>query len=366
MPEKNLTASSLVINTDARENNINATRLMASIMVLAGHMAVLTAAPIPTLLGVPVHILGIKIFFLLGGYLITKSWLNDPHPIRYAVKRIFRLLPALILFTLLAIFVVGPIFTTLSVKEYFSNPITWKYLKNILLKISFSLPGVFAENTVSSAVNGSLWSLPIEALMYILVPVMLVICQMKNKTKKSQQNVIVFVVAVCLLRLAQLTFFSSWSFIVYETDLGLALVNAPFYFIGCIFTQQWVRKYLNTQVAMLLLLLCSCLQMDILKSEILMFFILPYFVFSFVLAPQPIFKNTFKNFEVAYGVFLYGFTVQQCVIVLFLRIGMQLSYSMLLLISFVITVTVAWISNRLVEIPAQKLCKRILEKRLSM
>jgi peptidoglycan/LPS O-acetylase OafA/YrhL len=60
----------------------------------------------------------------------------------------------------------------LSVGEYLLHPHTWHYLRNCLLYIGYSLPGVFEENPYPRAVNGSLWTLPVEGVMYLLVLVL--------------------------------------------------------------------------------------------------------------------------------------------------------------------------------------------------
>ena len=71
---------------ESRQNNFNIIRFVAAIMVMAGHMGSLTGTPPLGFLGLSINAEGIAIFFLIGGYLITKSWLADPHPLRYAVK----------------------------------------------------------------------------------------------------------------------------------------------------------------------------------------------------------------------------------------------------------------------------------------
>jgi peptidoglycan/LPS O-acetylase OafA/YrhL len=46
-------------------------------------------------------------------------------------------------------------------------------LKNIALYINYYLPGLFESNVYPGAVNGSLWSLPAEFVMYLLVPILI-------------------------------------------------------------------------------------------------------------------------------------------------------------------------------------------------
>lgn len=159
--------------SNARDNNFAAVRLVAAFMVLGGHMGYIAGMSRPILLQQEIQTLGVKILFLIAGYLVTKSWLSDPAVIRYAIKRIFRIMPALVAYTLFATFIVGPCLTELSVKEYFQNPNTYNYLKNIRFHVEYFLPGVFTHNPYPNAVNGSLWTLPVEVALYCVVPALL-------------------------------------------------------------------------------------------------------------------------------------------------------------------------------------------------
>ena len=82
---------------------------------MAGHMAYIGGYTLPTLWGEGIQALGVKIFFLIGGFLIAKSWESDSNPVRYMTKRVFRIFPALIAFTLVAAYVIGPILSTLTI-----------------------------------------------------------------------------------------------------------------------------------------------------------------------------------------------------------------------------------------------------------
>lgn len=116
---------------------------------MAGHMAYIGGYTLPTLWGEGIQALGVKIFFLIGGFLIAKSWESDSNPVRYMTKRVFRIFPALIAFTLVAAYVIGPILSTLTINEYFQSPLVRNYLRNILLFPAYSLPGVFEIKSIS-------------------------------------------------------------------------------------------------------------------------------------------------------------------------------------------------------------------------
>ena len=91
--------------------------------------------------------------------------LNTMDDIKKRIKRIF---PPLILCVLAVAVIIGPMITTKGMQSYFRG--TWNYIsRNILLYPTYSLPGIFKGNPVSQAVNGSLWSLPIEFFCYIVI-----------------------------------------------------------------------------------------------------------------------------------------------------------------------------------------------------
>ena len=113
--------------------------------------------------------LGVAIFFAMSGYLVTASQRNSANVLQFLSKRALRILPALAVVVLLTVFVLGPLLTTLSPSAYFRHPSTREYLWNSVLWVHFTLPGVFADVPYPDSVNGSLWTLPIEASMYLAV-----------------------------------------------------------------------------------------------------------------------------------------------------------------------------------------------------
>jgi peptidoglycan/LPS O-acetylase OafA/YrhL len=85
--------------------------------------------------------------------------------------RLFRIWPALIVCVLITVFLLGPAVSALSFRAYFANRETWSYLvRDILLNnIRYTLPGVFQGNHFPGAVNGSLWTLPLEVKCYAMI-----------------------------------------------------------------------------------------------------------------------------------------------------------------------------------------------------
>jgi peptidoglycan/LPS O-acetylase OafA/YrhL len=112
----------------------------------------------------------VKAFFVVSGFLIFMSFERSSSLGSYARKRICRIYPAYFTVVMLcAIFLVAV--SSKSIEDYFS--LAWiKYLVANLSFLNFlqpTLPGVFESNKIA-AVNGALWTLKIEAMFYLAVP----------------------------------------------------------------------------------------------------------------------------------------------------------------------------------------------------
>ena len=340
---------------DARCNNFNIIRIIAAFLVILGHMYYIMgqAANLPTFAGQGIQIIGVKILFVLCGYFITKSWLSDTHPGRYAIKRLFRIYPALIVVVLLSVFVLGPTMTSLSAGEYFSNANTWAYLKNLILNPTYNLPGVFAENAYPYAVNGSLWTIPVELAIYVLVPLLTLIPR-----KKKTPIVGAVLLVLCLaLNICKVYLFPTKQIVVWGNDLLQATDLLPAFFLGHIFSFV-DKKYFNWQIGTIVFLIASFLSIPLPYSDLVFPAALAYFILSFGNAERPVFRNWFKKSDFSYGLYLYGFPIQQIMYVLLKKANLH--PLLMTFICFAIVLGFAILSWCFVEKPANKLCKKIL------
>jgi peptidoglycan/LPS O-acetylase OafA/YrhL len=156
--------------TTVQKNSFDLLRLCAAALVLYSHQHALLGLAEPELLGWSTFGgVGVSVFFFLSGFLVWSSWARDPDVKRFFVRRSLRIFPALWLVVLLTVLVLGPGFSKLAMADYFASIETWRYLSTALLVVWRGLPGVFADNPYSLAVNGSLWTLPVEFLCYVSV-----------------------------------------------------------------------------------------------------------------------------------------------------------------------------------------------------
>ncbi len=167
-----MTLRTLADGSARHDNNFNLMRLIAAWLVIYGHSFPITATDSPDLIARIVQIrfsgaVAVDMFFLISGFLIAASL--ERHRLRdYLAARALRIFPALIVCVSLCVFVLGPLLT--NSPDYWESSQTWKYLaRNITLdKAQYFLPGVF-ENQPHKAVNGSIWSLPVEFRLYLLL-----------------------------------------------------------------------------------------------------------------------------------------------------------------------------------------------------
>jgi peptidoglycan/LPS O-acetylase OafA/YrhL len=170
-----------------RANNFDALRFFAAASVIFSHaflvvegteggewFARLTGGQ--TILGLA----GVFVFFTISGYLVTGSYLSDPSPRRFALKRVLRIFPGLWVNLLLVGLVLGPVVSTLPLAAYLSDGgLAGFFGHNLLLDATDTpLPGVsFSGNQVGRIVNGALWTLRYEVMMYLMV-LLLGVCRL--------------------------------------------------------------------------------------------------------------------------------------------------------------------------------------------
>ncbi|MEO8145274.1 MAG: acyltransferase, partial [Betaproteobacteria bacterium] len=115
----------------------------------------------------------VKGFFVISGYLVMMSYENSASLRDYGAKRVRRIYPAYAA-VVLACALAGAFLTALPAAGYFSSMDFAKYVAANLAFLNFlapTLPGVFAGQPYEE-VNGALWTLKIEVMYYLFVPVL--------------------------------------------------------------------------------------------------------------------------------------------------------------------------------------------------
>lgn len=328
-------------------NNLDAVRLAAAWMVLYGHSFVFLGLREPLFLSwLPMGPLGVFIFFTISGYLVSESWSRDPNLVRFFQRRLLRIVPGLAVCVLLSVLVLGPLLTTLPLADYFSNPHTRGYLRTIALYITYHLPGVFADNHYPNAVNGSLWSLPVEFLMYIVVAVVGVI----HGNRWVTAALAVGSAATCVLW-AQV---SQDLIVVYGFDLRQAFICGTYFWVGACFQKFGLVRHLSLTAGMLGLIAMICLEPWTQLLAWSSWVLLPVVVLSFGFAHSPMLARLLKPGDYSYGVYIYAFPIQQTIA----HFWPKIAIGPYLLASTAATLVLAALSWHLVESRALRLKPR--------
>ncbi|RYY91585.1 MAG: acyltransferase, partial [Alphaproteobacteria bacterium] len=153
-------------------NNFNLLRLCFALMVVAYHLVAIPGWGEAILRQMALLAeVGVQGFFVLSGYLVYASLERSSSMAAYAEKRFRRLYPAyafVILVCAGAALIASPAAREdlLGVARYTG----WNLIFANFMEPN--LPGVFASNPMTE-VNGALWTLKIEVMFYLVLPILL-------------------------------------------------------------------------------------------------------------------------------------------------------------------------------------------------
>ena len=157
--------------TDSRRNSFDAVRLVAALMVLITHFYGMSGrqAPLEGLWGTDEDLGGfaVLVFFGLSGYLITDSILRGANLRFYGTSRLLRIYPALLVCLIVGI-LAGALMTEMSLAQYLSAQVAQFFFGNVFpffWQEERSLPGVFLSFPWQTF-NGPLWTIKYELACY--------------------------------------------------------------------------------------------------------------------------------------------------------------------------------------------------------
>lgn len=282
-------------------------------------------------------------FFALSGFLVTGSAMRTGAVRPFITLRLLRIVPALFVEVTLSALVLGPIFTTYLLFDYFTDIRFFEYFGNIVGRIRFELPGVFETNPVYDTVNQNLWTLKPEFYCYILMALMIGLGVLKSRALFTAFVAIMTVVATIAAFIH--------GFGVSEGNYHWTVV--VFYFlVGCVYF-HW-RDHIKIHWSFFLAALGIAIFIMSLQRE-LAFFVPPFLTYCVVyigMLPLTL-PASLKKLDVSYGIYLYGFPIQQALV-------SQFSFVhgdgfVLFAVSAPITILFAWFSWIWIEKPFLKL-----------
>src|SRR5437868_14731690 len=113
----------------SRANNFDALRLIAALSVVFSHSFLIADGseanePFVWLTGNQciLGLVGVLVFFVISGYLVTESWCRSPLPGRFLLRRTARIYPGLVGSIAICAFVIGPLVPALPLAADFHAP----------------------------------------------------------------------------------------------------------------------------------------------------------------------------------------------------------------------------------------------------
>jgi peptidoglycan/LPS O-acetylase OafA/YrhL len=338
---------SLQTKVDNKTNIFSFIRVFASFLVLyshAYHIYGSGADPLTNLSGYYTGSFAVLVFFSISGFFIVNSAMNRT-TFQFVAARVGRIFPALIVANLITILVILPISTNYSLSGLLDISETFTYLQtnSLLNSVQFIIPGVF-DSHPDKAINGSLWTLPLELRAYILTFFIVAFGFTKNRLRFN-----CFVIVTILFYLNFNDFFIS-AFPV----PGSHKLFAVFLFGSALYLN---RDYVFVSPLLSLISFILLLFFREHFSDIVLLFLIVYFVISTAYTLSVFFKDNISN-DYSYGLYLYAYPCSQLAYALCLDYGFFEYFIVLTLITFIFS----YLSWHLVEKRLMQYIKAKMQK----
>lgn len=243
----------------------------------------------------------LALFFALSGFLVTASLLRCKSLISFLGLRVLRIGPALAVETTLSAVVIGSVFTELPLAQYVADPKFHAYFLNIVGDIHYELPGVFLNNPLPRLVNCQLWTVPYELWCYVILALLAVTTIAFNR-----------VAYLAFMVIAQIGLIG---YDIYRWDvvpIQLRPHLLVFSFLAGVGFYLWRDKVpYDRTICLFALVLCAA-GMATGRGDALAPVPAAYVACYFGLM-NPRRSWIVASGDYSYGLYLYGFVIQQCV-----------------------------------------------------
>lgn len=287
----------------------------------------------------------LPMFFGLSGFLVTGSAIRVKSGFKFFLQRAFRLIPALTVEVFLSAIILGGLLTTLPAQEYFTNHQFWAYFGNIIGDVHFELPGVFKDNPFPGSVNGNMWTLRPEYYCYAILLGSMFVGFFKSERLyiSSITVIILYYIFIDITKNAGKPEYS------YSSD-GLVfcfLVGSLYFRISKILPYSKILFAISIAGWILLL--------NIDGGSYLALLCIVYATI-FIGCTKITLPRIFRTGDYSYGVYLYGFPIQQTLVYAF---TFTHKWYILFATSAPLTLIVAMISWHAIEKPALKIRSKL-------
>ncbi|MDN5914286.1 MAG: acyltransferase [Pseudonocardia sp.] len=160
---------------DPRRNSFDLLRLLFALLVAADHGVSIRTGHHARWGQSTLGDFGLDGFFILSGFLVTRSWVTLESFSRFVWHRFLRIMPGFWVCLLVTALVVAPLAAVaqgMSLTAPFTgDPSALRYLfgNSALLIVQYDIAGILADTPQGVSFNGALWTLFFESFCYVIV-----------------------------------------------------------------------------------------------------------------------------------------------------------------------------------------------------
>lgn len=319
--------------TARHDNNFDALRLLGAVLVLASHQFALSGRDEPALLGQKLGTFGVLIFFVISGFLVAASWTSDPDVRRFAARRLLRVWPALVVCVLCCILFVVLVLVPPEGRSAIPDIVAF-LLPNLVFVWHDAM---FFQSNASPMINGTLWTIPIEVQCYVALALL-------GLLARARLRIALLGVAAACLVLGLLAIQPSEALDAHPFFQQHDALHLPLFFLAgaVIFATPVLQGARAAALAVVVGAGCAWAGFPGIAWVVAV----PPLVLLVGRASWPVARRATRWGDASYGMYLWGWPVQQTVVMV---MGAKSPVALQFAATLVIVVSLALCSWHLVE-----------------
>jgi peptidoglycan/LPS O-acetylase OafA/YrhL len=261
--------------------------------------------------------IGVMVFFVISGFLVTRSFLNSKSIFRFMKRRVTRIYPGYMVATSICAFIIIPIYAHIMKMD--TLEVVKTIGENLLLRNYFPPSNVFNANHAPQAVNGSLWSIPFEFWCYIGVAALGAISLLSRRWFLVLVTVTVLFGRVVLDLLGKKPGGGLIGFVIgWPYEWFVILPNFLFGMLAFSFRDVIPKSRSLLLVLFAAVLISSYVSLNL--AHLIMPLGLAYATFYLAFTHAVPFQNAGRWGDFSYGTYLYAWPIQQMLFASFIGV----------------------------------------------